>query len=230
MKTPNRNILRVQIFIQKYRVNITIAHKSGTINKNTDGLRRWALENTPENPEGVPQKKLKKFHILCQLLIKYCKHPSSYLKLDVVWKKSYDEGRLQLLDGIIYHRTINTCFMNFIDKTLINTILHECHDSVLSGNLSEDRTLERVKAPSWWPNWRKDVPEYFPTYDRCQEENKATGKRFVMKIKIQEAKSLWEIAHMNWVTALPPGDSSFNAFQYELKGTVNPNDLTMSWR
>ncbi|MBW0544304.1 hypothetical protein O181_084019 [Austropuccinia psidii MF-1] len=31
-------------------------------------------------------------------------------------------------------------------------------------------------------------------------------------IQIQEPKSLWEIAHMDWVTALPPGgDSSYNA-------------------
>ncbi|MBW0504347.1 hypothetical protein O181_044062 [Austropuccinia psidii MF-1] len=32
-------------------------------------------------------------------------------------------------------------------------------------------------------------------------------------IQIQEPKSTWEIAHMDWVTALPPGgDRSFNAF------------------
>ncbi|MBW0565635.1 hypothetical protein O181_105350 [Austropuccinia psidii MF-1] len=31
-------------------------------------------------------------------------------------------------------------------------------------------------------------------------------------IQIQEPKSLWEIAHMDWVTALPPGgDRSYNA-------------------
>ncbi|MBW0510734.1 hypothetical protein O181_050449 [Austropuccinia psidii MF-1] len=32
-------------------------------------------------------------------------------------------------------------------------------------------------------------------------------------IQIQEPKSPWEIAQMNWVTALPPGgDRSYNAF------------------
>ncbi|MBW0522850.1 hypothetical protein O181_062565 [Austropuccinia psidii MF-1] len=31
-------------------------------------------------------------------------------------------------------------------------------------------------------------------------------------IQIQEPKSLWEIVHMDWVTALPPGgDRSYNA-------------------
>ncbi|MBW0539844.1 hypothetical protein O181_079559 [Austropuccinia psidii MF-1] len=96
MKTPNRNMLRWKISIQEYRGNMTIVHISGSIHKNSDGLSRWALANTPENPALVPQeehhiegicvtdigteflkefKELYKmdnnFHILCQLLIKY---------------------------------------------------------------------------------------------------------------------------------------------------------------
>ncbi|MBW0561701.1 hypothetical protein O181_101416 [Austropuccinia psidii MF-1] len=56
MKTPNRHVLRWQIAIQEYRGNMTIFHKSGNIHKNVDGLRRWALANTPENPAWVPQE------------------------------------------------------------------------------------------------------------------------------------------------------------------------------
>ncbi|MBW0518693.1 hypothetical protein O181_058408 [Austropuccinia psidii MF-1] len=54
MKTPNRNMLRWHISIQEYRGNMTIAHKYGNICKNADGLRRWALANTPESPAWVP--------------------------------------------------------------------------------------------------------------------------------------------------------------------------------
>ncbi|MBW0582466.1 hypothetical protein O181_122181 [Austropuccinia psidii MF-1] len=50
MKAPNRHMLRWQIAVQEYRGNMTIFHKSGNINKNADGLSRWALANTPENP------------------------------------------------------------------------------------------------------------------------------------------------------------------------------------
>ncbi|MBW0536551.1 hypothetical protein O181_076266 [Austropuccinia psidii MF-1] len=78
-------------------------------------------------------------------------------------------------------------------KTLINTILHECHDSVSAGHLSEDRALERVKTCSWWPNWKKVVAEYCQTCDRFKKANRAT-------------------VDMDWVTALPPGgDKSYNA-------------------
>ncbi|MBW0539601.1 hypothetical protein O181_079316 [Austropuccinia psidii MF-1] len=98
MKTPNRHMLRWQIAIQEYRGNITIVHKSGNIHRNADGLSRWALANTPESPAWVPQEEhhiegicvtdigtesfnqVKKsykmdqnFHILFQLLMKYCK-------------------------------------------------------------------------------------------------------------------------------------------------------------
>ncbi|MBW0549479.1 hypothetical protein O181_089194 [Austropuccinia psidii MF-1] len=144
--------------------------------------------------------------------MKDCKEPSLSSKLDEMWKKAYDEGRFHLLDGILYHRTKHICVMALADRTLINTILHECHDSFAAGNLSEERTLERVKTCSWWPNWKKDVAEYCQTCDRCQKANRAIGKKFGMLIQIQEPKSPWEIVHMDWVTALPEGgDSSYNA-------------------
>ncbi|MBW0515659.1 hypothetical protein O181_055374 [Austropuccinia psidii MF-1] len=54
MKTPRRNMLRWQIAIQEYRGNITIVHEAGNIHKNADGLSRWALGNTSDNPAYVP--------------------------------------------------------------------------------------------------------------------------------------------------------------------------------
>ncbi|MBW0569779.1 hypothetical protein O181_109494 [Austropuccinia psidii MF-1] len=83
---------------------------------------------------------------------------------------------------------------------------------VLQLDISEDRTLERLKTCSWWPNLKKDVSEYCQTCDRCQKANRDPGKKFVIMIQIQDSKSLWEIVHMDWVTALPPGgEISYNA-------------------
>ncbi|MBW0525637.1 hypothetical protein O181_065352 [Austropuccinia psidii MF-1] len=80
--------------------------------------------------------------------MKDCKDPSLSSKLDETCKNAYYEGRFHLLDGILYHRTKHTCVMASTDRTLISTILHECHDSVAAGQLSEDRTLERVEICS----------------------------------------------------------------------------------
>ncbi|MBW0550237.1 hypothetical protein O181_089952 [Austropuccinia psidii MF-1] len=94
---------------------------------------------------------------------------------------------------------------------LINTILVECHYRIYSGNLSEDRTMERIRTCSWWPSWRKDVIEYCHSCDRCQKANKSTCKRFGLMIHIQEPSTPWEVVHIDWVTALPPGgDKSDN--------------------
>ncbi|MBW0547522.1 hypothetical protein O181_087237 [Austropuccinia psidii MF-1] len=95
---------------------------------------------------------------------------------------------------------------------LINTILLECHESIYSGHLSEDRKMERIKTCAWWPSWRKDSIEYCHSFDRCQRANKATGKIFGLMIQFQEPSNPWEMAHMDWVTALlPGGDKSYNA-------------------
>ncbi|MBW0519880.1 hypothetical protein O181_059595 [Austropuccinia psidii MF-1] len=95
---------------------------------------------------------------------------------------------------------------------LINTILLECHDNIYSVHLSEDRTMERIKTWAWWPSWRKDDIEYCHSCDIFQKANKATGKIFGLMIHIQEQSTPWEVGHMDWVAALPPGgDKSYNA-------------------
>ncbi|MBW0583964.1 hypothetical protein O181_123679 [Austropuccinia psidii MF-1] len=188
-------MLRWQIAIQEYRGNMTIVHKAGKIHKNADGLSRWALANTPYNPDYVPleeepqisieginisdigteyieevreyYKQDKNFHILTSLLDKDCKDPSLVNALDEVWKNSYFEGRFHLFDGIIYNTTKHSCVMKLCSRLLINTILDECHNSIYSGHLSEDRTLEKVKNCAWWPYWRKGIIEYCHTCDRC---------------------------------------------------------------
>ncbi|MBW0505448.1 hypothetical protein O181_045163 [Austropuccinia psidii MF-1] len=154
----------------------------------------------------------KNCHIICQILMKECKKTTLSSKLDEIWKKAYDEGRFHLLDGILYYRTKHTCVMALTDRTLINYILHKFHDSVAAENLSEDRTLERIRTCSWWPNLKKYVAEYCQPCDRFQKANRATGKKFGMMIQIQGPKSPWLIVHMDWVTALPPGgDRIYNA-------------------
>ncbi|MBW0551867.1 hypothetical protein O181_091582 [Austropuccinia psidii MF-1] len=102
--------------------------------------------------------------------------------------------------------------MTLCSRLLINTILHECHDDSYSGNLSEDKTLEKVKNCAWWPSWRKETIGYCQTCDRCQKANRSTGKKFGLMIHIQEPKYRWEVVHIDWVTALPPsGDRSYNS-------------------
>ncbi|MBW0466479.1 hypothetical protein O181_006194 [Austropuccinia psidii MF-1] len=73
--------------------------------------------------------------------------------------------------------------------------------------------MERFKTCAWWPSWIKDVIEYCHSCDRCQKANKATGKIFGLMIHIQEPSTPWEVAHVDWITALPPcGGKIYNPF------------------
>ncbi|MBW0521766.1 hypothetical protein O181_061481 [Austropuccinia psidii MF-1] len=165
MKTPNRHMLIWQIAIQENRGNMTIVHKAGNIHNNVDGLSRWALPNTPDNPAYVPTgaepqipievinitdvgteffeevrdsyKLGKNCHILTSLLEKDCKDAALANSLNDIWKTSYDNGRFHLFDGILYHRYKHTCVMVLCSRMLINTILLECHDNYYYGHLSE---------------------------------------------------------------------------------------------
>ncbi|MBW0530715.1 hypothetical protein O181_070430 [Austropuccinia psidii MF-1] len=102
--------------------------------------------------------------------------------------------------------------MTLCSRLLINTILHEFNDSIYSGHLLEDRTLEKVKNCAWWPSWRKETIKYCSTCDRFQKENRSKGKKFGLMIHIQEPKSPWEVVHMDWVAAVSPsGVKRYNA-------------------
>ncbi|MBW0491480.1 hypothetical protein O181_031195 [Austropuccinia psidii MF-1] len=54
MKNTNRDMLRWQIAEQEYRRNMAIVHKARNLHKNSDGLSRWELPNTP-NPAYAPE-------------------------------------------------------------------------------------------------------------------------------------------------------------------------------
>ncbi|MBW0592853.1 hypothetical protein O181_132568 [Austropuccinia psidii MF-1] len=183
---------------------MTIFHKDGNIHKNADGLSQWPLPNDIDNTAYVPEEASpqipievisvtdlnttffeevrnsytqdKNCSILFQLLTKYCKENSLIHALDGIWRKSYDEGRFHLLDGIIYHQTKHTCVMTLMDRSLINLVIKEFHESPFSGHLS--------------------VAEYFKTCDRFQKANKCSDKRLGNMIKIQGPSRPWEIVHM----------------------------------
>ncbi|KAI7959400.1 hypothetical protein MJO28_003191 [Puccinia striiformis f. sp. tritici] len=232
MKTPNRHMLRWQIAIQQYRGHMTIVHKAGVKHKNADGLSRWALPNTPDNPAYDPEDE-DIFPILgihaCDLdnafydlVQKSYDNNSELLKLAEILRndnsapelvaslseklaKHYKLGKFTLFDGLLYFRHRHSSILVLCDKTQINTILQECHDNANSGHFSEERTVERVKQTAWWIDWQQEVHEYIKSCDICQKANKQTGKRFGLLQKITEPTDKWEIINMDFVTGLPPG-------------------------
>ncbi|MBW0494648.1 hypothetical protein O181_034363 [Austropuccinia psidii MF-1] len=229
MNTPNRHMSRWQIAIQEYRGNMTIVHKSGNIHKNAYGISRWALANTPDNPAYVHLKNYKQdnnYHILTSLQYKDSKDTAWVSSLDEAWKASYSEGIFHLFNSIIYHRTKHSCVMTLFSSLLLNTILHEFNGRIYSGNLSEDRKLEKVRDCAWRPSWRRATIEYFHTCDKFKKANRSTGKEFGLMIHIKELKSPREVVHMDWVPAVPPsGDRSHHSCLVTVDGNSKTHIL-----
>ncbi|MBW0482687.1 hypothetical protein O181_022402 [Austropuccinia psidii MF-1] len=103
---------------------MTIAHKAWNIHKDSDGLRRWELSNTPHNPAFVPleaeqqtpievitinvvgtellEEVRESFkwdnncHILTSLHDKYCKDTALFNSLDEIWRNSNSKGIFNL--------------------------------------------------------------------------------------------------------------------------------------
>ncbi|MBW0552644.1 hypothetical protein O181_092359 [Austropuccinia psidii MF-1] len=205
-------MLRWQIAVQEYRGNMTIVPTGEEPKIPIEGINITDVGTEFFGEVRDSYRLDKNCHILTSILDKDCKHVALANSLDDIWKKSYENGRFHLFYGILYHRSKHTCVMVLCSRILINTILIEFHDNIYSGQLSEDRTMERIKTCAWWPSWRKDVIEYLNSCDRSQKANKATVKRFGLMIHIQEPSRPWEVVHIDWVTALPPGgDKGYNA-------------------
>ncbi|MBW0466942.1 hypothetical protein O181_006657 [Austropuccinia psidii MF-1] len=137
---------------------MTIVNRAGNIYKNGDDLSRWALPNTLEPPDYVPEnadtqipndginitdvgteffeeirenyKQYKNSHLLTSLLDKYFKDSALANTLDDIWKTSYENGRFHLFDSTLYHRSKHTCVRVLFIRMLICTILLEFNDKI----------------------------------------------------------------------------------------------------
>ncbi|MBW0520057.1 hypothetical protein O181_059772 [Austropuccinia psidii MF-1] len=92
-------------------------------------------------------------HKQCGILIKLLqqKYRSSELEsqLEKPWLRAYKDNNFFLVDGLLYHRENHTSALTVVNRYHISLILQECHDFPYMGNVSEDRTRERVTSTAW---------------------------------------------------------------------------------
>ncbi|MBW0592106.1 hypothetical protein O181_131821 [Austropuccinia psidii MF-1] len=156
--------------------------------------------------------KYKQCGILLQLLQQKYRSSELESQLEEPWLRDYKDNKFSLIDGLLYHREKQTSAITVVDRDHISLILHECHDCPYMGQMSEERTKERVASTAWWPKWEQELSEYINTCERLQKENRKHGKKYGLSKHTEEPTNPRETINMDWVTGIVPGGKeNFNA-------------------
>lgn len=111
-------------------------------------------------------------------------------------------------DGLLYHGD-RLVVPN--DTQLRTRILHECHDSPLSGHLGKDKTLEQVKRRFYWQRMDADIAQYVTSCDACQR-NKPSQQAPMGKLQpLPIPTRPWQQVSMDLITQLPRSRNGFDA-------------------
>ncbi|KAE9284771.1 Transposon Ty3-G Gag-Pol polyprotein [Phytophthora rubi] len=122
--------------------------------------------------------------------------------------------RFELLDGLLFFRIrpgapTRVCVP--ADTALINTIMHEEHDTPTRGHPGQAKTQLLVASKYYWPGMVKSIRSYVETCELCQRNKyircKPTGHLHPLEVPEQR----WTDISMDFMTNLPQTDTGFVA-------------------
>ncbi|MBW0479479.1 hypothetical protein O181_019194 [Austropuccinia psidii MF-1] len=110
------------------------------------GISSSALQNEFISAVLRSYSKQKQCGILLQLLQQKYWSPELESQLEETWLRAYKDNKHFLIDSMLYHREKNTSALTVVDRDHISLILQECHYCPYMGDMSKDRTKERVES------------------------------------------------------------------------------------
>lgn len=146
--------------------DFTIQYVEGKSNAVADELSRRS--DHQEEESSTPSGELHHMSIQASLLAdvwEAYKRDSVYIE-EQKKKDRAPSDRFQLRGGFLFRGENRLYVPN--DEALKARILHECHDSKISGHLGTEKTIERVKQRFYWPAMDKEIRRYVGTCDQCQ--------------------------------------------------------------
>jgi len=111
------------------------------------------------------------------------------------------------ISGITLYRAFQrknepTTWRVCVPQEKIAKVLHETHDAATAGHLGVKKTLARVGAEYFWPNWRRDVKAYVRSCAKCQaykvSQTKPAGKMY-----FRRPQGPWYVVSADLVGPLP---------------------------
>lgn len=86
--------------------------------------------------------------------------------------------------------------------TLRQTLLRECHDSMYSGHLGRDVTIERAQRLFYWPGMSGDIADYVRTCPTCQADKPRPGKMLGLMQPLPVPTRPWSFVGTDLITKL----------------------------
>lgn len=144
-------MLRWMIVFQKCRMYMTITHRPGKIDNNTDGLSRMASPNNSNTDHGDHFRRLDEKFVsdiansyrgnakileLVKILSQQAAEPSlSNHTRGTLANTFYEEGIFALISGLLYCQEKHTAVIVMDSVLQKQQILDVCHDDCCSGHI-----------------------------------------------------------------------------------------------
>lgn len=96
-------------------------------------------------------------------------------------------------------------------RHLRKIVLAECHDSLYSGHMGREKTLDRVKQLFYWPGMDRTVEEYVRTCPTCMLDKPRNDKRLGLLSPMPVPSHPWQYMGIDLITCLPDTERGHNA-------------------
>ena len=113
-----------------------------------------------------------------------------------------------LQDGLLYKGT-RLCVPH--DNDVQATLLHEHHDSPVSGHLGRDKTYERIARNYYWPGLAAAVRDYVQTCPSCQRNKPTNQSPAGLLQTLPTPERRWQQVTMDLITQLPKTPRGYDA-------------------
>jgi hypothetical protein len=114
-------------------------------------------------------------------------------------------GSLQWQDGLLYAVAGDGSSRLVVptDPSVTHPLLHEAHDTITSGHLGRDKTLDKLRRLYVWKGMSSDVEEYVATCPTCQAAKPCNLRPAGLLRSLPVPTDRWQVVSMDFILALP---------------------------
>jgi hypothetical protein len=114
-------------------------------------------------------------------------------------------------DGLLYVLENGTRKLLVPQGKLRQALMHEAHDSIVSGHLGFNKAYERLRQGFTWSEMHKELKAYVRSCDSCQRNKSSNQKPIGLLQPLEVPTTRFQHVSMDFITALPKTKNEFDA-------------------